>query len=223
MNFGNRLGARVRSALIRRQYRLALQCLVSSSSLCHARCCSAAAARPSRRWRCRTLCWRHGSRRRWSTTRRSGHGPSKSTQPGSASSDAWIQAARAIELARAVEGVADVVSELRVAVPPEPAAASPPESERSRARPSVETDDQNDSGPNLLAVGISVRRSMPADGTLDDALRLGPLIRLGSGRGWGPAIGFGWYGAEWYEGGPGRVPLGRLHRLAGMATVASLT
>jgi len=137
--------------------------------------------------------------------------------------DSDAQAARAIELARAVEGVADVVSELRVAVPPEPAAASPPESERSRARPSVETDDQNDSGPNLLAVGISVRRSMPADGTLDDALRLGPLIRLGSGRGWGPAIGFGWYGAEWYEGGPGRVPLGRLHRLAGMATVASLT
>jgi hypothetical protein len=124
--------------------------------------------------------------------------------------DSAAQADRAKNLASAVEGVAGVVSELQVVAAPVPLPASPSQDEGSRPRSWVDPGDQDETGPNLLALGLSVRRSMPADRALEEVFQVGPLVRLGSGGGFGPAIGFGWYGSDW-RSGDGATTLARMH------------
>ncbi len=125
--------------------------------------------------------------------------------------DSAAQAERARQLASAVEGVAAVVSDLQVVAVPTPMPPQPVQGgEVAPPRRWTEPDDEPDTGPHLLAVGLSLRRSMPGDRALADALTLGPLVRFGSGRGFGPAIGFGWYGADWRAGSDDALPLARV-------------
>jgi len=103
-------------------------------------------------------------------------------------------AARAVALARDVAGVVDVVSVLRVGGMADQAADAQP------TRAAV-TDPllARTSGPGdrrLLAVGGSFGWNNPDTGRLDTSASLGPLIRVGSGRGLGLSIGFGWYGTD---------------------------
>lgn len=115
--------------------------------------------------------------------------------------------ARAAEVARTVEGVSDVRVELTIGAPPPPPAttpeAPPPDGAGARlpAQPRAPVDQRTDEDlregePRLLALGVSVRQSTPRDGSLDDSLGIGPLIRVGSGTGLGVSIGFGWFGAD---------------------------
>jgi hyperosmotically inducible periplasmic protein len=105
---------------------------------------------------------------------------------GRVSSDAERQ--RAISLAKTVPGVDDVIADLRVG----PADLSPPAPPQQGA---LVTGEERE--PHLLSVGVSVGRSAPSEDGFDDSLRIGPLVRFGTGRGLGPAIGFGWFRAAW--------------------------
>jgi hypothetical protein len=114
---------------------------------------------------------------------------------GSVASD--VERQRAEQIARAVDGVRDVRSALVVST----AAAGPsaaPEADAGAAGRSGagELNEPEEATPGLLAVGVSLRHSRPADGDLEPALRLAPLFRLGSGRGLGVSLGFGWFGAD---------------------------
>jgi hypothetical protein len=48
----------------------------------------------------------------------------------------------------------------------------------------------------LLAIGASFGWNGPNGQTLDSSASLGPLVRLGNGRGLGLTIGFGWFGSD---------------------------
>jgi len=100
---------------------------------------------------------------------------------------------RVVEIARGVAGVTSVRPNLQIG------AVAPPPVEDDRQPPAAATDEP-DTPPGLLAVGASVAWSNPWSASLKDRLALGPLIKLGSAAGFGPAIGFDWYQAE------GRAP-----------------
>jgi hypothetical protein len=100
------------------------------------------------------------------------------------------EAARAVSLARAVPGVVRVDSTLRVdaaPVAPVPAGRQPPardpEAEFRELEPSR----------GVFAVGQAAGSSHPTSDGLESAWSIGPLVRLGSGTGFGLAIGFDWY------------------------------
>ena len=96
---------------------------------------------------------------------------------------------RVVEIARGVAGVTSVRPNLQIG------AVAPPAVEDDRQPPPAATDEP-DTPPGLLAVGASVAWSNPWSASLKDRLALGPLIKLGSAAGFGPAIGFDWYQAE---------------------------
>jgi BON domain-containing protein len=99
-------------------------------------------------------------------------------------------AEKAATLARSVQGVLDVQPNLQVGVSnvPPPAETAPPR--ESQAIPEAfETEDD----PRLLAVGASLGWSRPRVNALGEEVSVGPLARLGSGRGFGPAIAFNWF------------------------------
>jgi hypothetical protein len=99
------------------------------------------------------------------------------------------QVERAVALAHAVPGVRDVTSQLLIgAIPPAFPDVPPPSIDPAPAA------DQIDRG--LVAVGVSFGRNMPSSSDLDPNLRIGPLFRLGSGAGFGVAIGFSWFAAD---------------------------
>jgi hypothetical protein len=100
---------------------------------------------------------------------------------------------RAVSLTRSVPGVADVIADLRIG----PADTLPPTPAEQDALLVGEERE-----PHLLAVGLSLGRSVPSESGLDDSLRIGPLVRLGTGSGLGPAIGFGWFRAAWRSSTP---------------------
>lgn len=106
------------------------------------------------------------------------------------------EVARAVALARAVPGVTRVDSHLRVAgeLPPEP---DPPATGRQRAvrDPAVEFKELEE-GRGLFAVGASLRSGRPGADALESGLTVNPLLRFGSGAGFGPAMGFDWYGTN---------------------------
>ena len=119
---------------------------------------------------------------------------------GQVESQAHIE--RAVFLSRAVQGVAGVVSELRIG--------------DVEAVPATTTDHQDafvreEREPGLLALGFSLRTSAPAEEALGRGLRIGPLVRFGSGEGFGPAIGFGWFQAAWNGQSPGSPLLAQIH------------
>lgn len=101
------------------------------------------------------------------------------------------EADRAVALARAVAGVIDVRARLQVGGPAtlSPAGQSPP---GSLADDAPEIQDS----PGLLAVGGSIGWSTPNAAALKTRVAFSPLIKLGSGRGLGWAVGLDWFQAE---------------------------
>ena len=100
---------------------------------------------------------------------------------------------RAVALAREVPGVTRVESALSLgadAVPSSDPSETP-------AAPSAEQEAfEVDGSPRLLALGASMGWSRPSGEALRSRTAIGPLIRLGSGRGLGVAIGFDWFKAD---------------------------
>jgi hypothetical protein len=104
------------------------------------------------------------------------------------------EVARAIALARAVPGVTRVDSSIRVAADL-PQAQPPPSDARPVARdPAVEFAEL-EQAPSRLAIGGYFGVSEPAVADLESAWSLGPILRFGSGVGFGPTVGFDWYSA----------------------------
>jgi hypothetical protein len=117
------------------------------------------------------------------------------------------EVARAVALARAVPGVTRVDSSIRVGAERSP--SQPPRSQsRPLARdPAVEFAEL-EQAPSRLAIGGYFSVSNPAAADLESAWSVGPILRLGSGAGLGPAVAFDWYGAT-LRAEPGR-PAGRI-------------
>jgi hypothetical protein len=94
--------------------------------------------------------------------------------------------ARAAALAVRVPGVTRVHTFLRV----DGDASPPPE-----GPPDTTSDDLAESpgDPPLLAVGVSLGWSEPRGSLRGGGVGVGPLIRLGSGSGFGPSLALGWY------------------------------
>jgi hyperosmotically inducible protein len=101
---------------------------------------------------------------------------------------------RAVALTRAVPGVTRVESAaLRLGADPAPSF----DSSETPVAPSAELEAfEIDGSPRLLALGASMGWSRPASEALRSRTAIGPLIRLGSGRGPGVAIGFDWFKAD---------------------------
>lgn len=117
------------------------------------------------------------------------------------------EARRAVELARSIPGVKDVQAGLQVVGQPSPPREAEP---RPPSAPEVELQEAPDDR-RLLAVGGFIGWSGPRAGTLGARTWVGPLVRLGSGRGLGLAIGFSWFRADLFSS-PGRQEvLGRVH------------
>jgi hypothetical protein len=117
-------------------------------------------------------------------------------------------AQRAATLARSVQGVRDVQPSLQVGVttvkPPADTAAP----RESTAIPEAfETEDD----PRFLAVGASLGWSGPRVNALDQHVSVGPLVRFGSGRGFGPAIAFNWFQTSLTGGSTGQDVVSRIH------------
>jgi hypothetical protein len=100
------------------------------------------------------------------------------------------EAARAIALARTVPGVLRVDSTLQVDAAP--VAPVPMERQPPARDPEAEFRELEPS-PGVFAVGLAAGSSHPTSGGLESAWSIGPLLRLGSGTGFGLAIGFDWY------------------------------
>jgi hypothetical protein len=119
---------------------------------------------------------------------------------GRVNTDAQRQ--QAISLAKNVPGVTEVIPDLHIgAAEPAPPAA-PPEQDALFIEEERE--------PRLLAVGLSFGRSAPRESGLGSRWRIGPLVRLGTGRGLGPALGFGWFRAPWRATVPGAPAMGEI-------------
>ena len=109
-------------------------------------------------------------------------------------------AARAVSLTRGVQGVVEVRSELRIGGAPVP--DLPVRSEMPEVLDSDLVEDPlGGAGDNrLLAVGGSVGWNGPNVGRLDASESLGPIVRLGAGRGLALSIGFGWFASDLASG-----------------------
>jgi hypothetical protein len=104
--------------------------------------------------------------------------------------------ARALALAREVPGIAQVRSELSVGgqPPPPPVISDDPV---ASPVPLSSSDPLGGASDNrMLAVGAAIGWNASAGRTLDPSESIGPLIRLGSGRGLGLAVGFSWFGSD---------------------------
>jgi hyperosmotically inducible protein len=104
------------------------------------------------------------------------------------------EAERAVALARSVTGVLEVEANLQVgdeAAPAAPADSPPP----GRGLPELPLD-QDEITPGLVAAGVSVGWSRPRADGLEPGLGIGLSVRLGRGRGLGPAIAFDWISSE---------------------------
>ena len=104
-------------------------------------------------------------------------------------------AERAVALARGVEGVAGVRSELAVD------ASRPPPRERPE-RPGLPAlaPRPSDAPLRLIGIGVSGTGMFPARDTLTGATSLGPMLRLRPGTGLGPTIAFSWTRARFAAG-----------------------
>ena len=104
------------------------------------------------------------------------------------------EVARAVALAGAVPGVTRVDSSLTIGgeLPPEPD-APPTGRQRAVRDPAVEFAELEESH-GLFAVGASLRAGRPGADALESGLTVTPLLRFGSGAGFGPTMGFDWYG-----------------------------
>ena len=102
------------------------------------------------------------------------------------------EADRAVAIAHGVAGVVDVRTNLQVG-----GEAPAPPDEQSQRLELPEVDSPEFQGnPGLLALGGSVAWSAPREAALKTRVSLSPLIRLGSGRGFGLAIELNWFQAQ---------------------------
>ena len=100
---------------------------------------------------------------------------------------------RAVALSRAVSGVADVRADLQVGGE---SVVPPLDQEAPRgAIPQYDSPELQDN-PRLLAIGGSVGLSSPRAAALRARVTISPLIKIGEGRGLGPAVGIDWFQAE---------------------------
>ena len=114
------------------------------------------------------------------------------------------EASKALDLARAVPGVIDVHSNLQIGADAPASIELPPatlENDISELQPN----------PSLLSLGGSIGWSVPRAPALRTRVALSPLIRLGSGSGFGPAIGFDWFQADVQSRGTSGAVLSRVH------------
>ena len=102
------------------------------------------------------------------------------------------EAERAVELARAIPGVVDVRSQLVVAQASELRAMAADDEPVPRPSP-VPTQRVGASLNRRLAIGGAIGSQRPTNGLLDKNATLGPMVRLGVGRGLGLGIGFSWF------------------------------
>jgi len=118
---------------------------------------------------------------------------------------------RAAAVAGAVDGVHRVDSELQVAGtgPASPSTARPQLAPASTMDVPDETARRPDDR-RILGVGAAVTWSDPRSTVLRHSVRISPLVRLGSGRGLGLAVGFGWFGAHVQDEGAAEEALGRI-------------
>ena len=126
---------------------------------------------------------------------------------GTMASQAHID--RAAALARSVQGVRDVRLNLQIGEPAAPASEAIPRGRSQSATDPFElltTDD-----PRLLAVGATFGWSGPRVGTLDSRVSLGPLFRLGSGRGFGPTLALNWFQTTVQGASPEPDVVSRIH------------
>lgn len=116
---------------------------------------------------------------------------------------------RAAALARAVPGVHDVQVNLQMGAPvnaaPEAAPRGPSQSATDPfgLQPAAE--------PHLLAIGVSLAWSSPQAAALDTRSSLGPLVRLGSGQGFGPALALNWFQTNLEGASPDPDVVSRIH------------
>lgn len=129
---------------------------------------------------------------------------------GRVTSDAQRQ--HAISLAKAVPGVTEVIPDLHIGA----AEPSPPAAVTEQDARFIEAERD----PRLLAVGLSFGRSVPTESHLGGRFRIGPMLRLGTGRGLGPALGFGWFRAPWRTNVPGAPAMGEIRIRPVLAGVA---
>ena len=102
------------------------------------------------------------------------------------------EADRAVRIARGVAGVVDVQAALQIGGQ----AASPPDEQSQRFElPELDSPELQDN-PGFLALGASVGWTDPRTVALKQRITLSPLIRLGSGTGFGLAVGLSWFQAE---------------------------
>ena len=105
------------------------------------------------------------------------------------------EALRATEIAGAVTGVSEVQSRLVIGVAPDALDVEPERRADPMRGPAYELAELEDR-PHLLALGGAMgwaNQAGPAAGT---RVSLQPLIKLGSGAGFGPAIAFEWFDAR---------------------------
>jgi outer membrane murein-binding lipoprotein Lpp len=117
-------------------------------------------------------------------------------------------AQKAATLARAVRGVRDVQPSLQVSVSTAPTPAETAPARESTAIPETFATEDD---PRLLAVGVSLGWSGPRVDALDERFSVGPLVRFGSGRGFGPAIAFNWFQTSLASESTGPDVISRIH------------
>ena len=126
--------------------------------------------------------------------------------------DSDAQRQRAISLAKTVPGVTEVVPDLHIGA----AESAPPAAATEQDALFIDAERE----PRLLAVGLSFGRSAPSESGLGGRWRIGPLVRLGTGRGLGPALGFGWLRAPWRANTPGAPAMGEIRIRPVLAGIA---
>jgi hypothetical protein len=115
--------------------------------------------------------------------------------------DTEAEAARAVTLARAVPGVVRVDSTIRIGGPPAP---QPPQEHQHPARaPEAEFKELDRSG-GVFSLGLAAGSSLPTDDGLESAWSWAPVMRLGSGTGFGFAVAFDWYRTSLSAADPAR-------------------
>jgi hyperosmotically inducible protein len=115
------------------------------------------------------------------------------------------EAERAAALAKSVQGVRDVQPKLQVGADSGVSGTASPRS----GLPQV--DEFQEGEPRLLAVGASLGWSNPRDPSLDSRVSVGPLVRLGSGRGLGPALALNWFQTTLEGASPDPDIVSRIH------------
>lgn len=124
---------------------------------------------------------------------------------------------KAVRIARGVQGVSAVQSELLIG-----AAASPLPAETGPSPELGMADDlfERQADRRFLAAGVSFGWSGPRVASLRSRASVGPLFRFGSGRGFGPTLALNWFQTVLPAVSPGQVVISRIRVRPIMAGVS---